>query len=101
METIRVSFRIDRNGDPASLTAVLPDLPANPGHMVCYAHIGQHSECTRDWYYSTRPAFPREYRGLLRELRGIYGAAQAPGNDRMRLRIVRRIAHKRVCGVGV
>ncbi len=83
---LRVTFRIDRNGDPATLTAVLPDLPANPGRDVCYAHVGQHSECSRDWYYSTRPATPKVYRSLLGELRQIYRP--------FKLKIVRRIGRR-------
>ncbi len=84
METLRVAFRIDRNRAPDSLTAVLPDVEANAGRWTCYAHVGQHSECSREWYYSTRPAKPREYTALLRELARIYAPAK--------LRVVWRIA---------
>ena len=74
MERISVIFRADKRGEhKGTVTAVFPDLEANAGAYVCYAHIGQHSECSRGWYVSeTRPATPDEYRDLLRELRGIY-----------------------------
>ncbi|MDE2097486.1 MAG: hypothetical protein KGL39_09595 [Patescibacteria group bacterium] len=88
-ETLRVAFRIERSGDPRSLTAVLPDIPANPGRWACYAHVGQHAECDHGWYYTTRAATPMEYRALLRELRAIYERS-----DGLRLRVVQRIARR-------
>jgi len=69
---MRVAFRIARNRDPNTLTAVLPDVEANPGHWMSYAHVGQHGECSKAWYYSTRPARQEEYCELLAELTGIY-----------------------------
>jgi hypothetical protein len=74
LETVPVIFRADRSGDfKGSITAVFPTGEANPGNLVCYAHVGQHGECSLDWYRSTRPAKPHEYEPLLRELQGIYG----------------------------
>lgn len=88
--TLRVAFRVDRNAAaPLSVTAVLPDLPGTFGY-VCYGHVGQHSECSRNWYYNTRPASPREYRSLLAELRGIYER----GPDAVILRVVKRICRR-------
>lgn len=81
----RVIFRIDRH---RQVTAVLPDVPANAGHWVSYAHLGQHSECSRAWYYSTKPAKPAEYEPLLKELRGIYETGTAP----VRVRVMQRIS---------
>lgn len=70
---IPVIFRADRHGDfRGEVTAVLPTLEANRHMAVCYAHIGQHGECSIDWYRATRPAKPDEYASLLRELQGIY-----------------------------
>lgn len=68
-----VIFRMDtvRIGDasPPEVVAVFPELPANPaGDMVCYAHVGQHSSCTKGWYRTTRPAHVWEYVALEREL---------------------------------
>ncbi|MBR1473076.1 MAG: hypothetical protein IJ602_02315 [Paludibacteraceae bacterium] len=39
---------------------------------MCYAHIGQHSDCCREWAtQDTRNATPNEYAPLLAELRTI------------------------------
>jgi len=60
---------------------------------TCYAHIGQHSSCSREWYQSTRPATESESESLLRELRGIYES----GEDPVKLEIYKRMtpAHRR------
>lgn len=64
---VPVLFRADSEpGD--NITAVFPTLPGSPGLMSCYAHIGQHSSCSRDWLRTTRPAKPEEYASLKREL---------------------------------
>ena len=50
--------------------AVLPDVEACVGHVMCYAHVGQHGE--GDWstiLHKTRAAQPKEYESLLAELR--------------------------------
>jgi hypothetical protein len=71
--TIPVVFRAEKSGTfKGEVTAVLPTLEANPYRWVCYAHIGQHSECSRIWYNSTRQATPIEYADLLAELQHIY-----------------------------
>ena len=91
MQTTRVTFRAERFGTfKGHVTAVLPDVPANPGNWVCYAHIGQHSECTQAWYYTTRPAKAKEYAPLLKELRRVYGAYPDP----VKLDVVARISRK-------
>lgn len=54
------------------VTAILPTLPANPGCFVCYAHIGQHGECSAEWYQGTKPATPDEFRDLHSELQARY-----------------------------
>lgn len=66
-----VIFRADNGGD--NITAVFPEIPGTVGRddMTCYAHVGQHSACTRAWYYTTRPARPDEYRDLAAELAGL------------------------------
>lgn len=72
-ESLVVVFRAERSGDhKGSVTAVFPSQAERGGLYTCYAHIGQHSSCSRDWYATTRPTTPEEYAGLLRELRGIY-----------------------------
>ena len=76
MAATRMMFRTVVTGDGiGTVEAVVLDAPANPGHVVMYAHIGQHGEGT--WEYvrrNTRDASPNERRPLLRELQGIYGA---------------------------
>ena len=73
MAEIPVLFRIEHSGEfKGELTAVFPTLEANPGMLLCYARVGQHSEGSVDWYRGTRAAKPTEYVDLLRELRGIY-----------------------------
>ena len=62
-----VLFYIAPEGD---VTAVLPTLEANWGRFVCYASLGQHSECLYTWVKEQREATPSEYRELLDELKG-------------------------------
>jgi hypothetical protein len=47
MKTMIAIPRIDKDGTPILF---LPDIPANPGMIVCYQHIGQHSEASLDYY---------------------------------------------------
>jgi hypothetical protein len=70
MKSIDVLFRMEGTRP----VAVFPSLPGTPdsGTALCYAHVGQHSACTRDWYRTTRAATPKEYAPLLRELTRIY-----------------------------
>lgn len=46
--TDRVVFlkNLDNHGE---IVAVFPDLDFANGNLTCYAHIGQHSECSRHW----------------------------------------------------
>jgi hypothetical protein len=71
---------------PYELLAFLPDVAANPGKIVCYVHVGQHSEASYHFYSACcRPVKPddSEAINLLLEL-------QAVG---YRPRLMRRIAH--------
>jgi hypothetical protein len=76
-EETRVLFRVS----DGEVVAVFPDIWS--GVLVaCYAHVGQHGACSREWYYSTRPAKPEEYADLMAELEGApYG---------YRLKVLRR-----------
>lgn len=79
---VPVLFRRDRRKD-GEVTAVFPTIPGSPGHMTCYAHIGQHGSCSAGWLATTRPATEAEYASLRRELESApYG---------YRLRVVKRI----------
>ena len=64
----RVIYRKE-SGD---VVAFFPDHEANRGMIVCYAHIGQHSEASIEYYHSTLPAKPEEYASLHNELCSIY-----------------------------
>jgi hypothetical protein len=74
VEETPVLFRVHRSpkkhGD--EVTAVFPCEPSDlTGHnMSCYVHVGQHGGCDLGWYNETRPAKPKEYESLKRELEG-------------------------------
>jgi hypothetical protein len=40
---------IRRDRETGTLVAFMPEASANPGMIVCYAHIGQHGEACRDY----------------------------------------------------
>lgn len=66
---MRIVFRKDKTGE---ITAVYLNEVSNPYkyQLVCYAHLGQHGGCCIDWLYQdTKPATPKEYTSLLKELR--------------------------------
>lgn len=84
---VPVLFRADKRGQfKDSVTAVFPTLPGSPGMLTCYAHIGQHGSCSKDWLRDTRAAKPDEFAALKRELES------APFH--YRLRVVERISAK-------
>lgn len=90
MEKIKVIFRKVKSGEfKGTIDAIFPDLPANFGRRVCYSHIGQHSECSFEWYYShTVKATPEEYKDLYEELKKVYNDCE--------LVITHRIMQKKV-----
>lgn len=54
--TVRESFNpYARQWEP---TLVIVDAPANPGHLVCWAPVGEHSECHVSWYQDRRRSRP-------------------------------------------
>jgi hypothetical protein len=69
MEKMPVLFRVGKDDE---VTAFFPTHEANPGCIVCYAHVGQHSEASFRYYHEARLAKPEEYADLLAELRQIY-----------------------------
>ena len=68
MEKLKVIFR-KCNGE---IVAFLPELKANHGNIVCYAHVGQHSEASYDYYMESKKCTENEYSYLLEELKRIY-----------------------------
>ena len=71
-EAIRVAFRANTSPEfDDEITAVFSGVQEWNGRLMCYATIGEHSMCHRDWYTGcTRPATPEEYAPLKRELEG-------------------------------
>lgn len=68
-DKLKVIYRKDSDG---KVIAFLPELPANYGKIVCYAHMGQHSEASIEYYHDTKTALPSEYEPLHKELKAIY-----------------------------
>lgn len=66
-----VIFRIWPSGE---IEALLPEMPALPGNIGCYAHIGQHAEASYPGIiWQTRPATPEEYQELKNEMENLVG----------------------------
>jgi len=83
--TVTVLLRATGPKRSPEVTAVFPCDPADRGGdmMTCYAHVGQHSGCSLQWYRTTRPATKEEAAPLLAELRSI---------GYTKLRVVQRIS---------
>lgn len=64
-------FRVSRGEVNAILTVPGERTFNSRGFATCYAHNGQHSECSYGWYEETRKASPEEYAPLLHELGAI------------------------------
>lgn len=59
---------------PHEVLAFLPDVPANPGNVMSYQHVGQHGEASVEFYRTgTTPikGFPYDAAALLSELRNL------------------------------
>lgn len=69
----KVLFRFATYEDGTSdVIAIFPTFRANKGKFECYAHVGQHAECSDEWYtQKTRQAKPEEFKDLLKELESI------------------------------
>lgn len=70
MEQVDVIFKKDRRNK--DIIAFFPDTmydgSYHPGNLMSYAHNGQHSEASVDYYNMCRPATEDEYAPLLHEL---------------------------------
>lgn len=86
-EITEVMFRKEKRKD-GDIYAVFPYLSWKHNYEVMgYAHLGQHQSCK--WEYvvcNTKPAKPKEYADLYRELRSIG----------YRLKVIKRANHKRM-----
>lgn len=69
---VNVIFKVCKG----ELTAFILDkhshiIDANHGNILCYAHIGQHSEADYGYYLRGKQATPSEYKELKAELESI------------------------------
>lgn len=69
MDKIKVIFRKDKN---KNVIAFMPEIKSNYGNIMSYAHIGQHSEASYQFYIETKKASEAEYNSLLNELKRVY-----------------------------
>ena len=84
-EITEVMFRKEKGGN---IYAVFPYLSWQRNYEVMgYAHMGQHQSCQWDYVIEkTKPAKPKEYANLYRELSSIG----------YRLKVIKRAQHKRM-----
>lgn len=88
-EFLPVIFRAEVSGKfKGDITAVFPTLPGtiDPYTATGYAHVGQHTTVSKDWYETTRAATPEEYVDLFNELKGIYET----GDDAVQLVVAQK-----------
>lgn len=69
MDKVQVIFRKDKSGE---VMAFFPEMRCNYGMIICYQHIGQHSEASMTYYNCTKKATATEYLPLFNELSNIY-----------------------------
>ena len=67
----KVIFRKDK--EDGDIIAVFPEDKQGNNMIGCYAHMGQHSTMSLDYYKETVPATPEEYKDLKAELENIVG----------------------------
>jgi hypothetical protein len=67
---MKVIFRKDKKTN--DIIAFLPEASVNHGNIMCYMHVGQHSEASYNYYKSTIKANESEYLPLFSELNNIY-----------------------------
>lgn len=64
-----VIFRKEKDGE---ICAFFPyEIADLNGNISCYAHIGQHSAASVDYYHETKPCTTAEYTDLMTELQSI------------------------------
>lgn len=69
MEKVKVIFRKTKENE---IIAFMPEANVNYGNILSYMHIGQHSEASLEFYWTTKKATEEEYKPLLEELKMIY-----------------------------
>lgn len=79
LPVLPVVFRVEGSKSDPSVVAVFPTQVGKDWRdFAVYAHIGQHSTGSIDWYRTTKRAKPGRYLYLLEELRGIYERGDDP-----------------------
>ena len=73
-EKLQVIFRMVYNPYTKryECEAFLPEDPVRYGRIGNYAHIGQHSEASLEYYWKSKKASPEQYAELYKELQRIY-----------------------------
>jgi hypothetical protein len=66
----KVIFRVTPD-EPREVIAFLPDGLANPNNILCYMHVGQHSEAMLEYFNTCTPAMPDQYADLQAELESL------------------------------
>jgi hypothetical protein len=71
-----VRFIVSKTFYRDEVVAIFPQLKYNKrlygnSELVCYAHIGQHSSCRKEWAYDKKHklATPDQYKDLKKELK--------------------------------
>ena len=64
-----VIYRIERWGKEENAVAFFPHALANPGFLVNYAHVGQHSEASLGYYQQTKAPRTSAQKAMVAELR--------------------------------
>lgn len=69
-DTYRVSviYRLDSDGEPL---AIFPYEVVSSGNVVCYAHYGQHSDCSVQYYRKLQKCTQEQKDALANELRSL------------------------------
>ena len=63
----RVIFKMDGE----NCIAFLLNVPANPGNLMSYAHVGQHGEASLGYFYELPLATEEQFKDLHEELESI------------------------------
>lgn len=69
MDKVKVIFRKTKEND---IIAFFPEMCVNYGNILSYMHIGQHSESSLSFYWTTKKTTEKEYTPLFNELKLIY-----------------------------
>jgi len=67
-QNISVIYRMSRG----EVVAAISGYECNPGMVMSYMHIGQHSEASKSWFTNLKAARPEQYAEIHKELKGIY-----------------------------